>query len=89
MSSLISRILEMMMSFGNGTKLSFFLLLTRVMILPFPFARGFTNSSATVCDLFFFWYTEKQLYKMPATMAYLLAKIYAFPRYHSDESEPF
>ena len=76
------------MSFDNGTKLSFFLLLTRVMILPFPL-RKFLLTLLLVCVTCFFWYTEKQLCKVRATMAYLLAKIHAFLSYHSDESVPF
>ena len=76
------------MSFDNGTKLSFFSLLPRVIIFPFPMHKV----SPTLLLLrvaCFFWHTEKHLYKMRSTMAYLSAKSNAFLTYHSDESVPF
>ena len=76
------------MSFDNGTKLSFCSASTPSNDFAISIVQGFTNSSDIVCGLFF-WHTEKQLYKMRATMAYLSAKIHAFLRYHSDESVPF
>ena len=76
------------MSFDNGTKLSFFLLLARVMILPFPLHKV-SLTLLLLCVTCFFWYTEKQLYKIRATMAYSIGKNHAFLSYHSDESLPF
>ena len=81
------------MSFDNGTKLSFFSASTPSNDFAISIVRGFTNSFDILffwhlCGLFF-WQTEKQLYKMRATTAYLSAKIHAFLRYHSDESVPF
>ena len=76
------------MSFDKGTKHSFFSASTPSNDLAISITPGFTNSSATVCGLFF-WPTEKQLYKMRATMAYLSAKIHVLLRYHTDESVPF